>query len=178
MITMAFMLILGYVSGYAPFAGYNFGAKNYDRMLSALKFVAVTSTCACAVFLIPFILLSRAFMGIFTTDEEIINTGVQFLRAYAFCLPILGLQISFMCTFQATGSALKSLIINLGRQCLFNMPFTVIFNSLWQLQGLTYAGPMADIFTFILATLLAIPLLRKLSRESKEITLKKEEPIV
>ena len=60
MITMAFMLILGYVSGYAPFAGYNFGAKNYDRMLSALKFVAITSTCACLVFLIPFILTMKA----------------------------------------------------------------------------------------------------------------------
>lgn len=103
MISMAFMLVLGYVSGYAPFAGYNYGAKNYERMLSALKFVMISSTCICIVFLLPFIFLSRAFMGAFTPEEEIIGTGVQFLHAYAWCLPILGLQISLMCTFQAAG---------------------------------------------------------------------------
>ena len=102
MITIAFMLVLGYASGYAPFAGYNYGARNYERMLSALKFVMISSTCICLVFLVPFILFARAFMGAFTTEQEIIDIGVQFLRAYAFCLPVLGIQISLMCTFQAT----------------------------------------------------------------------------
>ena len=154
------------VSGYSPFVGYNYGAKNYRCMLSALKFVVVSSTCICIAFLIPFIFFSRAFMGIFTTVEGIIDPGVQFLHAYAWCLPLLGIQIAFMCTFQATGSAMRSLIINLGRQCIFNMPLIVLLNSLWQFEGLTFAGPVADIFTTILAVLLGIPLLRKLSREA------------
>ena len=174
MISMAFMLVLGYVSGYAPFAGYNYGAKNYNRMLSALKFVMISSTCVCIVFVIPFVFLSRAFMGAFTPEEEIIGTGVQFLHAYAWCLPILGLQISLMCTFQATGNGLKSLIINLGRQCLFHMPLIVIFNVIWQFEGLTFAGPVADILTFILAILLGIPLLRRLNRAATEDVIQKE----
>ncbi|MCH5344370.1 MAG: hypothetical protein J1E64_10035 [Acetatifactor sp.] len=174
MISMAFMLVLGYVSGYQPFAGYNYGAKNYRRMLSALKFVAISSTCICIVFLIPFIFCARAFMSIFTPEEEIIGIGIQFLHAYALCLPVLGIQISLMCTFQASGAAVRALIVNLGRQCIFNMPLIVILNALWQFKGLTYAGPVANIFTAILAALLGIPLLRQLSGESAENIIQKE----
>lgn len=174
MISMAFMLVLGYVSGYMPFVGYNYGAKKYSRMLSALKFVMISSTCVCIVFLIPFIFFSRAFMGAFTPEEDIIEAGVQFLYAYAWCLPILGLQVSLMCTFQSTGNGVKSLIINLGRQCLFNMPLIVLFNAIWEFKGLTYAGPVADIFTFLLAVLFGIPLLLRLGREAAENMTKEE----
>ena len=130
MITIAFMLVMGYAS----------------------------------------ILFARAFMGAFTTEQEIIEIGVQFLRAYAFCLPVLGIQISLMCTFQATGSAVRTLIVSLGRQCLFNMPLIVILNYLWQFEGLVFAGPMADILTAAAAALLAIPLLHRLKGSYKKDT--------
>lgn len=175
MISMAFMLVLGYASGYSPFAGYNYGARNYKRMLSALKFTALTSTCICIVFLAPFLLLARAFMGIFTSDTQIIETGIEFLHAYALCLPFLGVQVSLMCTFQATGSAIKSLIVNLGRQCIFNMPLIIILNSVWHLKGLIYAGSVADILTAFAAVLLGLPLLRRLLAASREQDESKEQ---
>lgn len=175
MISIAFMLILGYASGYSPFAGYNYGSRNYKRMLSAFKFAAVSSTCACFLFLAPFIFWGRAFMGAFTSDAKIIETGVQFLRAYAWCLPFLGMQVSLMCTFQATGSAVKSLVVNLGRQCIFHIPLIIILNRIWHLTGLTYAGPVADILTALTAVLLGIPLLRRLVDKSKEQVESKEQ---
>lgn len=120
LMSIASILMQNIASGYQPFAGYNYGAKNYRRMLSALKFVAISSTCICIVFLIPFIFCARTFMSIFTPEEEIIGIGIQFLHAYALCLPVLGIQISLMCTFQASGAAVRALIVNLGRQCIFN----------------------------------------------------------
>lgn len=177
MIMMVFMLVLGYVSGYSPFAGYNYGAKNYKRMLSAFRFVLISSTCICIVFLIPFIFLPHAFMTIFTPDQKIIDTGVQFLRAYAWCIPFLGIQVSLMCTFQATGSGVKSFIVNLGRKCLFHMPFIVLFNKWWQLDGLVFSNPVADVCTVLLAVLLGIPVLRKLSNASKIETASEVPPL-
>lgn len=166
MIGMVFMLVLGYVSGYQPFAGYNYGAKNYRRLLSALKFTVITATCACIVFLIPFTFFARAFMGAFSKEEEIIEVGVRFLYAYAWCVPFLGIQLSLMCTFQGTGSAVKALIINMGRQLVIHIPLIVVFDKMWQLDGLVYTAPVTDIFTVILAILLAIPLLGRLRREA------------
>ena len=45
------------------------------------------------------------------------------------------------------------------------MPLIVLFNAIWKFEGLTYAGPVADILTFLLALLLGIPLLRALGKK-------------
>lgn len=50
MITMEFMIIFGYVQGYVPLAGYNFGAGNVKRMINGLKFTIVTGTGICLLF--------------------------------------------------------------------------------------------------------------------------------
>lgn len=118
LISMVFMITVGYVSGYMPFAGYNFGAGKIKRMLSALKFTIISGTCLCLVLLVPFLWLAPAFVRAFTSDAQIIEVGVSFLRAYAWVVPFMALQMSMMCTFQATGSAVRAMVVNLGRQCL------------------------------------------------------------
>lgn len=162
LISMVFMITVGYVSGYMPFAGYNFGAGKIKRMLSALKFTIISGTCLCLVLLVPFLWLAPAFVRAFTSDAQIIEVGVSFLRAYAWVVPFMALQMSMMCTFQATGSAVRAMVVNLGRQCLFNIPFLYLFNSLWGITGLLYAQTGADICTTILGVLIGIPLLHRL----------------
>lgn len=168
MITMVFMIVMGYVSGYMPFAGYNYGAGNNKRMLSAFKFTAVTGTVACVVFIIPFTFLSKSFMGAFTSSEEIIHIGVQFLSAQAWAVPFMAIQMTMMSTFQATGEALRAMIVNLGRQCLFYIPLLYIFNYFWQLTGLLHVQMAADLLTTAIALLIGIPLLVKLFRQHTE----------
>ncbi len=162
LISMVFMITVGYVSGYMPFAGYNYGAGKIKRMLSALKFTLLSGTCLCLVLLVPFIWLAPAFLRAFTSDAQIIEVGVLFLRAYAWVVPFMAIQMSMMCTFQATGDAVRAMLVNLGRQCLFTIPFLYLFNYLWGLPGLLYAQMGADLCTTLLAVLLGIPLLRRL----------------
>lgn len=168
MITMEFMIIMGYVSGYMPFAGYNFGARNTDRMISALKFTMLTGTALCVLFLIPFTFLARPFMNAFTSSEEIINVGVQFLNAQAWAVPFMAVQMTMMSTFQATGEALRAMIVNLGRQCLLYIPLLYIFNGLWHLKGLLHVQMAADLLTTAVALIIGIPLLVKLFRQHME----------
>ena len=165
LISMVYMVTVGYVSGYMPFAGYNIGARNIKRMMSGFKFTLITSTAGCLVLLVPYLLLSGPFVSAFTPDPDIIRTGTMFLNRWAFALPLLGIQLTMMCTFQATGKAVYALIVNLGRQCLYYIPLLYLLNSLFQLPGLMTAQPAADILTTITAVLLGINLLRKLHRE-------------
>lgn len=78
--------------------------------------------------------------------------------------------MTIMCTFQAVGDGLRSMLINLGRQLLFYIPFLYIFNRIWGLSGLMYAQTAADVCTTLLAILVGLPLLRRLSklRQNKE----------
>lgn len=115
LISMVFMITVGYVSGYMPFAGYNYGAGKIKRMLSALKFTILSGTCLCLVLLLPFLGLAPAFVKAFTSNGQIIEVGVAFLRAYAWVVPFMAVQMSMMCTFQATGDAVRAMLVNLGR---------------------------------------------------------------
>ena len=54
LISMVYMITVGYVSGYMPFAGYNYGARNIKRMVSALKFTIISGTILCLVQVYPF----------------------------------------------------------------------------------------------------------------------------
>lgn len=168
MVTMVVMITLGYVSGYMPFAGYNYGAKKYKRMLSSLKFTILSGTGLCLVMLVPFVWLAAAYMCIFTSDSEIIEVGCMFLRGYAWVVPGMALQTALMCTFQAVGAAGRATLLNLGKQVLFCIPFLWLFNRLWGLKGLVYAQTGADICTTLLAVLLAIPMIHGLNKQQKQ----------
>lgn len=177
MVTMVVMITLGYVSGYMPFSGYNYGAKKYKRMLSALKFTILSGTGLCLIMLIPFIWLAPAYMRIFTSDSEIIEVGCMFLRGYAWVVPGMALQMTLMCTFQSVGAAGRATLLNLGKQLLFCIPFLWLFNRWWGLSGLVYAQTGADICTTILAVLLAIPMIRWLSKQQKQDDLQEQNSL-
>lgn len=162
MITMEFMIIFGYVQGYVPLAGYNFGAGNVKRMINGLKFTIVTGTGICLLFLIPFTVLAPTYMGAFTTNREIIEIGTLFLHAQAWAVLIMAIQTSLMSTFQATGQAMRALVINLGRQCLFYLPFLYLFNHLWGMNGLLHVQMASDLATTIVAVLIGYPFFKKL----------------
>ncbi len=168
LISMVYMITIGYVSGYMPFAGYNFGAKNRTRVISAWKFTLLTSTGICIVLLIPFLWLARPFIQAFSSNPEIIDVGIRFLHAQAWALPFMGVQLTMMSTFQAAGQAVKAMIVNLGRQCLFYIPMLYIFNHFWQLTGLMHAQMATDLIITLIAVLLCIPILQELRVHPQE----------
>ena len=114
------MIIFGYVQGYVPLAGYNFGAGNVKRMINGLKFTIVTGTGICLLFLIPFTVLAPTYMGAFTTNREIIEIGTLFLHAQAWAVPIMAIQTSLMSNFQATGQAMRELVKMKDLICITN----------------------------------------------------------
>lgn len=163
--TMAVMIIVGYVSGYMPFAGYNYGAKNRKRMIEAFRFTLLSGTILCLILTTPCIWLSSAYMRAFSSHPGVIDVGVRFLRAHAFAIPVLALQQTLMATFQATGDAGKATVVSLGRQFLFYIPLLLLLNHIWHLDGLLFAQPIADILTAVTALLISIPLWKKLRQE-------------
>lgn len=112
----------------------------------------------------PFLWLAPGFLRLFSSDPQIIDVGVRFLRAYAWVVPFMAIQMTVMCTFQAVGDGVRSMLLNLGRQLLFYIPFLYLFNHFWGLNGLLYAQTGADICVTILAVLIGLPLLHRLSK--------------
>ncbi len=160
--SMCIMLMIGMAQGYQPFAGYNYGAKNYHRLISGLKTTMLYNTILACFFTLLFIFFGRNIISVFIDDPATIEAGTKILHAFVWGAPFIGLQMTLMVTFQATGKALKSMVISLGRQCLLYVPLLFLLNGLFGFDGYIYAQPAADILITVIAVLMSISFLKEM----------------
>lgn len=161
--SMVITLVIGMTQGYQPFAGYNYGAKNYDRLKQGFKVTLMYSTVLSFFFTAVFILFGESLIGIFIDDAATVAAGTKILRAFTWGAPFFGIQMTMMVTFQATGKALKALVVSLGRQCIIYLPLLFTLNSLFGFDGFIYAQPIADILTTMVAVLLSLSFVKEMN---------------
>jgi putative MATE family efflux protein len=160
--SISFMLIMALAMGYQPFAGFNYGAKNYARLKAGFRITMLYSTLLSLFFTLVFALWGRGIITLFIRDTITIDAGTKLLHAALWSLPFVGLQMTMMVTFQALGKSLLATIVTLGRDFLFYLPLLFIFNFLWQFNGFMYCQPVADGLTTIVALVLSTRLFKQL----------------
>ena len=87
-ISVLFVPIIGMTQGFLPIAGYNYGARQYDRVLevvykSILFGTIVSATLAFLVWNSP-----EALIRLFTSDETVIELGTQGLKSIVVLMPL------------------------------------------------------------------------------------------
>ncbi len=147
-----------------PFAGYNFGAKNYGRLISGIKVTAILSTALACVFGALFLLFGSDMIRFFIDDPATVEAGTRLLHALVMAMPFVGIQLTLMVTFQALGKSVNAMIITLGRQCLFYIPLLFTLPRMFGMTGFVIAQPVADILTTAIAVILSISLLKHIRK--------------
>ena len=161
------MIVMGLNQGMQPIAGYNYGARQYDRVLRVLRLSIYGAT---AVSLLAFVLgecTPRMVVSLFTTDEELIALSVQGMRLAFIFFPLIGYQMVATNFFQSLGMAPKAIFLSLSRQLLFLMPALLLLPHLfswmgWEASwGVWCAMPFSDMLSMIVTTILLIRELRR-----------------
>jgi putative MATE family efflux protein len=144
------MIIFGFNMGMQPIVGYNYGAKNYDRVLQTLRYALIIGT---AISTLGFLLgeifpwyMTRAF----TNNDTLIGLTVEGMRIVMILFPLIGSQIVASSFFQAIGKPWISIFLSISRQVLFLIPALYIFPYFFGLQGVWIALPVSDFLAFIL----------------------------
>ncbi len=145
------MIVLGFNQGMQPIAGYNYGAKQFERVKMVFRKtiiagISVTSFGFIISQLFPYFIASA-----FTSDRNLIeltSTGLHLIFAV---YPIVGFQMVTSNFFQLIGHARVSIILSLSRQVIFFLPALIILSHLFQLNGAWLATPAADILSTLLA---------------------------
>lgn len=166
--SLCFMMVMGMAQGYQPFAGYCYGAKRYDRLNAGFKLTMLYSTLLSITFMLIFLFFGKTLISLFIDDAATVAAGARILRAFTICMPFFGLQMTIMVTFQATGKAVRAMVIALGRQCLVYLPLLFTLNALYGFEGYIYAQPIADIVTTFIAFLLSLSFLKETHALHKE----------
>ncbi|TCL62273.1 MatE protein [Hydrogenispora ethanolica] len=160
------MPIFGINQGVQPIIGYNYGAKQYDRVKKTLKLGIIAATLVtvagfCLVEIFP-----KQLVSLFNaTDRELIRMGAQALRTFLCMLPIIGFQIVGANYFQAIGKPLQAMLLSLSRQVLVLIPALIILPRFFGLKGVFYAGPTADLISSVVTGLVLFYELRHLDRK-------------
>lgn len=168
--------VLGITQGFLPIAGFNFGAKKYDRVISAIKLSIVYGSLIAGsifIFILMFPLeLTQIFVG--KSDVEILEMTPKAMIIVFAATPLITAQLIGSAYFQAIGKALPALFLTLTKQGMFLIPFILILPMRYELNGIWMAFPISD----ILATLVTLFFLRnaiqKLKKTNKEF---QAEPI-
>ena len=162
------MIVLGVNQGMQPIAGYNFGAKQYDRVMRVLKLTIMGATCVTTAGFIIGVFMPRLAVGMFTSDEELIRLSVEGMRIVFFCFPIIGFQMVTTNFFMSVGMAGKAIFLSLSRQLLFLMPGLIFLPHIFDVYtewngswGVWCAMPLSDFLASLVAFFMLTYQLRK-----------------
>jgi multidrug efflux pump len=158
--SLYFMLVFALIMGYQPFAGFNYGAKNYERLRKGFKFAIICATSLCIFGSLILRLFGAVFIRFFINDPKTIEAGTIMMGTFVWGLPFIGSQITLMVSFQSFGKALQAMVITMGRQLLFFLPLLYLLNYFFGFYGFIWAQPGADILTTGIAVILSRPLFR------------------
>ena len=145
------MIVMGLNQGMQPIAGYNFGAREFQRVDRVLK---LTIFCATVIMTLGFLvaeLFPRQLVMIFTTDEELIQHSISGMRIVFMMFPIIGFQMVTSNFFQSVGMAGKAIFLSLTRQLLFLLPSLLILPHFFQTNGIWMSMPVADALSSIVS---------------------------
>lgn len=169
-----YSIILGISVGSQPIIGYNYGAEKYDRVKETLKIVIILSTVIGAIAFLLFQLIPDKLISIFGKgNKEYVEFACLSFRIYLMLFICNGIQLVSGIFFQAIGKSFKSVVISLSRQILFLIPAMLILGEMFGINGLLYAGPVADGVAFIISVLLLI-VENKHINEKKALKLQEE----
>jgi Na+-driven multidrug efflux pump len=145
-VNMVFMSIcIGVSQGCQPIFGFNYGAKNYNRVRETYKKAATIALTAGICFFLCFQLFPRTIISIFGTgSEEYYQFATRYFRIYMMMTFINGIQPMSSGFFTSIGKAKLGMIVSLTRQILFLLPLILIFPIFMGIDGVMYAGPIAD----------------------------------
>ena len=163
------MPIFGINQGAQPIIGYNFGAKNYDRVRRTIKLAIIAATCIATAGFIVVELFPRQILSLFSSRNAemtaMLDIGTPAIRVFLMMLPITGLPIVGSNFFQAIGKARISIFLSLSKQVLFQVPLLFILPHYFKLMGIWAAGPVSDLLSAILITIF---LMRELNKNRLE----------
>ncbi len=142
---------LGLAAGIQPLIGYNYGAKNYARMKSIMKFAMLCNVTIGTILTGIYVIYAREIVNLFIENREVIDTGTLMLRALMVSNPILGVMFVFTFTFQAMGKAVQPLILSISRQGFVFIPMLFIGRAFAGLNGVIFAQPVADFVSIFIS---------------------------
>ena len=157
MLMFALFPIFGITQGFIPIAGFNYGAKNYNRVKQTIGIAIRYSIILATLIFVLLFGFPELITKAFTTDISVIEKTPNAMRWVFAATPIIAIQLIGAAYFQAVGKATPALLLTLSRQAFFFIPLIFILPLWYGELGVWMAFPASD----VLSTLVTACFLQK-----------------
>lgn len=166
-VNIALLVIVGLAFGGQPLIGYTYGAGLKERFKKIMSFgMAVTGGTGLA-FLVILTLFSRPLISLFLSDASMIEQGRIMLFLQLLGAPLMGVCLTVICTFQATGKAIGAFILSACRQGIVFLPVIFLLSKVLGFQGVLLSQFVSDVITTVVAFSLLKVYSQKFWKEKK-----------
>jgi putative MATE family efflux protein len=160
-----FCIILGFGNGFQPVAGFNWGAKRFDRVEESYKFSSRVSLIGSAVMALLIALFCDKLIVLFAgTDLEMRRIGAFCILAQCIALPVHAWVaiVNMFCV--GLGNAKGAMVLATSRQGSCFIPIVHLMALLFDAYGVASVQALADILSMALAVPIIISMKKKLAR--------------
>lgn len=156
-VNQVFMAIcIGISQGSQPIWGFNYGAGNYSRVRQTYRYSVTLCTVIATIFFICFQFFPHQIVSIFGNGSDLyFQFAERYLKIFMLMTFANGIQPMSSGFFTSIGKAKLGIVMSLTRQVIFLLPLIIIFPLFMGIDGVMYAGPIADTAAFVLAVIFA-----------------------
>ena len=160
--SFVFMPVFGLNQGLLPILGYNYGARNRKRMMTAFRDGCAIALVIMAAGMAVFLAAPQWLLSIFNASAELLEIGIPALRIICTCFLFAALGIVCSTLFQAVGKGVYSLIVSLMRQLAVLVPAAWILAKVTQqVVFVWWAFPIAECVSLVVSLLFFLRLYNK-----------------
>jgi len=152
------MIVMGFNQGMQPIAGYNYGAKNYDRVKKSFYITCAYATGVMGIMFILGEVFPVFVTQIFSDEIELIEQTVVPMRIICSTMLIIGFQMVTGNLFTSIGKAGRSIFLSLTRQVLYLIPLALLLPKLFDdpVSGVWWSIPISDTLSAITAVIVLL----------------------
>lgn len=146
--SIIFMPMFGITNASMSIIAYNFGARNYPRLMSAWKRTLAVCVCVMTAGFLCFQIFPRQIVSIFDSNGVLSEAGIKAFRTISIHFPIAAVCITIGTLFQSTGRGFYSMLVSLMRQLVALLPAAAILALVThELDAVWWAFVIAEIMS-------------------------------
>ena len=158
-----FCIILGFGNGFQPVAGFNYGAKRYDRVEESYRLSSKVALIGATVMAVAIAIFCKPLIQIFAgTDAEMTKIGAFCFFSQCIALPIHAWVAIVNMYCVGLGNAKGALLLSTARQGSCMIPILYPLAWIFGAYGVASVQALADVLTLVLAAPLAISMNKKI----------------
>jgi Na+-driven multidrug efflux pump len=147
---LIFLPILGMMIAFQTFAGFNYGAGRYDRVIQVLKVALLLSTVYALIWSLVMVFGSHHLLQLFSKDQALIQAATNISDIVFIGFVTTGISMICPALFQALGFSGPAIILNTLHNYILLLPILWSLSTLYGMSGMWWSFPIIDAISAII----------------------------